>query len=555
MPRIPMLLLSSCLSTLQCPVVSGQATNGATASSEALYDYIVAGAGPAGIVVAQRFAETGASVLLLERGGPSTFATGGTETVPWNDTVTIYDIPAYSHQLNLIPAADGAWCSDIPGLAGCILGGGSVVNGLQWVKPATWDFDDFPAGWKWDDVAPAEARLYERNPGTSLPSADGRYYDQAAYQVLTKQLAPYGWREVDTLVEPDAKDMTYFHPADNVLGGLRAGPVRTYLPLAEAKENFKLQLNTKVIRAVRTNATITGVEVEDASGSRQIIRLAQGGKVILSAGAMSTPRLLFNSGIGTTEQLRMSRNGSISPVGKNIQDHPMFRLVWNVTDPALSNLTSLSTAQYLNPSAEDVALFAQGSGPLTQGNIRLNLWQKITNQDGGIRFIEAMNFVRANGTVLMGATLTRGADSRGELGIRPNGTTYFVRDPWLQTAGDREAVSTFFQLMLDYARGPESVLEYSRGGHGATVEDLWAGGFDSARHFVGSARLGTDDGRKAGGSAVVDVDARVYGTENLFVVDASVIPSLPTGNSMAITMVVAERAAESILALREKKKE
>ncbi|KAK8115486.1 hypothetical protein PG984_011988 [Apiospora sp. TS-2023a] len=547
-----------CLFALQSLVVSGQETNGATASSEASYDYIIAGAGAAGIVVAQRFAETGASVLLLERGGPSFFATGGTSIVPWNNTITIYDVPAYSHQLNLIPAANSAWCSDVPGLAGCLLGGGSVVNGLQWVKPTTWDFDGFPTGWKWDDVASAAARLYERNPGTALPSADGKYYDQAAWQILTKQLAPHGWREVDPLVNPDDKDMTYNHPADNVLNGLRSGPVRTYLPLAEAKKNFKLQLNTKVIRAVRTNTTITGVEVEDASGSRQIIQLAQGGKVILSAGAMSTPRLLFNSGIGPTEQIRVVQQSKPItnvtlpdesqwinlPVGKNIQDHPLFRLVWNVTDPDLAKLNSLSTPQYINPSAENVELFAAGSGPLTQGNIRLNLWQKITNQDGSVRHIESMNFIRTNGTVLMGASLTHGADSRGELGIYPNGTTYFIKNPLFQTAGDKEAMSTFFQELLDYSKGPDSVLEFSKNGLNATVEDLWAGGWDSARHFVGSAKLGVEDG-----TSVVDVDTKVYGTDNLFVVDASVIPTLPTGNSMAIIMVVAEHAVERILAL------
>ncbi|KAK8006945.1 hypothetical protein PG989_000935 [Apiospora arundinis] len=561
MPRIASLLYS-CLSALQCIIVSGQVTDDATTSSEALYDYIVAGAGPAGIVVAQRFAETGASVLLLERGGPSTFATGGNLTVPWNDTATIYDVPGYGHQLNFIPSASVAWCSDTPGLAGCILGGGSVVNGLQWIKPTTWDFDGFPAGWKWDDVAPATARVFERNPGTSLASADGKYYDQAVYQTLTKQLAPYGWREVDSTKEPDAKVKTYNHPADNVLGGLRSGPVRTYLPLAEAKENFKLRLNTKVIRAVRTNATITGVEVEDASGSREIIRLSQGGRVVLSAGAMSTPRLLFNSGIGPADQLRVvqqSKTANVTlpdeaqwinlPVGKNIQDHPLFRLVWNVTDPDLSKLTSLSTAQVLNPSAENVALFAKGSGPLVQGSVRMVLWDKMTNQDGSVRYIESMSFTRANGTVLIGATLTHGADSRGELGIHPNGTTYFIKNPLLQTAGDKEAVSSFFQLLLDYARGPDSVLEFSSRGRNATVEDMWAGGWDSARHFVGSAKLGTDDGRQSAGSAVVDVDTKVYGTDNLFVIDASVIPTLPTGNSMAITMVVAERAVERILAL------
>ena len=120
------------------------------------------------------------------------------------------------------------------------------------------------------------------------------------------------------------------------MNGVRGGPVRTYLPLAQALDNFKLELHTKVIRAVRTNSTITGVEVEVGGGARETINLKPGGKVILASGAMSTPRVLFNSGIGPAEQIQNVASGNTRvrlpedyPFPAHVASRPRdFRLAW-----------------------------------------------------------------------------------------------------------------------------------------------------------------------------------------------------------------------------------
>jgi len=157
---------------------STSATNTTATVSNKTYDYIVAGAGPAGIIVAERLAETGKSVLLLERGQASTYTTGGRSVVSWNDTVTQYDVPAMDYYLT--SASDTSeYCTDTANLAGCILGGGTMVNAIMFVRPQERDFDDkWPTGWKWADISPAADRLYERNPGTTLASKDGLRYDQ-----------------------------------------------------------------------------------------------------------------------------------------------------------------------------------------------------------------------------------------------------------------------------------------------------------------------------------------------------------------------------------------
>ena len=143
------------------------------------YDYIVAGAGPAGIIAAQRLAETGKSVLLIERGQASTYATGGRSTVAWNDTVTQYDVPSMAYYLTT--ASDTTeYCTDTANMAGCLLGGGTMVNALMFVPPQDADFNDkWPTGWKWGEVGASAARLYERNPGTTLASEDQQRYDQS----------------------------------------------------------------------------------------------------------------------------------------------------------------------------------------------------------------------------------------------------------------------------------------------------------------------------------------------------------------------------------------
>lgn len=115
------------------PIGGGGSTNGTVGGnstaiiSNSTYDYIVAGAGAAGIIVAERLAESGASVLLLERGGASLALTGNNATLPWNSSVTMYDVPGVDYYLTTVGSP--AYCTDTADQAGCLLGGGTMVNG------------------------------------------------------------------------------------------------------------------------------------------------------------------------------------------------------------------------------------------------------------------------------------------------------------------------------------------------------------------------------------------------------------------------------------------
>ncbi|KAK0129966.1 hypothetical protein ONS96_000507 [Cadophora gregata f. sp. sojae] len=217
-------------------------------------------------------------------------------------------------------------------MAGCLLGGGTMVNALMFVPPQDADFNDkWPMGWKWSEVGASAARLYERNPGTTLASEDRQRYDQSAFTVFSSLFKTMGWSQVDAIKEPNRKTAVYSYPPWDIQDGLRAGPVKSYLPLANALSNFELILKTKVVRVVRSGSTATGVEVETSTGARQIINLKAGGHVVLASGSMSSPRILYNSGIGPTDQLSTVQSGSACvtlpdeadwinlPVGQNLK--------------------------------------------------------------------------------------------------------------------------------------------------------------------------------------------------------------------------------------------
>ncbi|CAJ2512839.1 Uu.00g009580.m01.CDS01 [Anthostomella pinea] len=498
------------------------------------YDYIIAGAGAAGIIVAQKIAEKGHSVLLLERGAASYHSTGGELTMPWNDTVSPFDVPGVSFYLSEID------------------GGGTAVNGLNWVRPAQRDFDDkWPAGWRWADVMRAADRVYERNPGTILPSADGKYYDQAAYDVLSQHFTANGWSSDDAIQHPDNKHLMFGHTTYNI-------SMKTNTQESRGLENFKLQLNTKVIRAVRSNSTITGVEVE-SDNARQIINVNPGGRVILASGSMSTPRILFNSGIGPASQIQTVQSGSTAvtlpaqsawidlPVGKRLMDHPIWWTKWKVNG-GMANMTSLSSENLVGSSPQMTELFAKGMGPLVQSDQRLDFSTDVTNKDGSVRYIQGTCLSQTNGTVSIIVYLTHGLTSTGELGITANGATEFVTKPWMNTDGDVEAVEGFMDTLLAYSRKPGGILTYDGASNTTGKEMLADLQMTSSNHYLGTTRMGTDDGRD-GGDAVVDLDTKVYGTDNLFVVDGSIHTDVPTGNTKAMIYVVAEKAAEKIMAL------
>jgi cellobiose dehydrogenase (acceptor) len=331
----------------------------------------------------------------------------------------------------------------------------------------------------------------------------------------------------------------------------------TYLPLAKAKANFKLQLNTKVIRVIREGSKMTGVEVEGARSKREIINLNPGGSVLLAAGVLSTPRLLWHSGIGRKEQINIVKNGWTRvklpeerdwinlPVGEGVQDHSRYMLTFNVP----SGVKSMTNYQFYAPTESDKELYRAGSGVLTQSFMRMDIFRRVRTSDGHDVYFQAHvspPMLDTPNQIDFTMLQTHGLTTRGTMSITAYGNTVFSKQPWLQTDTDKEAWTLALDDLFNMTRQAGSKLVYS-GGKDAKPADVLKTPIQQGVHFVGGAKMGEDDGRK-GGSAVVDLNNKVYGTDNLFVVDASFHPDLPTGNTQAIIMVAAEHAVKKIIA-------
>ncbi|KAF4549314.1 Dehydrogenase-like protein [Elsinoe fawcettii] len=535
------------------------------------YDYIIAGAGAGGIPIAAKLAEGGKKVLLLEKGPPSAGRWGGTLGPAWlsGTGLTRFDVPGLCNQIWHDSA--GIACSDAPTMAGCVLGGGTAINAGLWWKPTPADFDQFPAGWRSQEVGQAILRTFQKIPGTYLPSKDGKSYLRQGFSAIATALSAAGWSQVDANASPASKNRVFTQTPYMFSNGERGGPMATYLLEASKRSNFKLLTNTAVKRVIRTGSKATGVELEATSsaGTCGTINLTAKGRVILSAGTFGTTKILFRSGIGPTDQLNIVKSSTDGatmipssqwlnlPVGSNLNDHTNTDLVIRSQDSVFYDFYGAWDA----PIAADKNLYLNSrSGILAQSapNIGPIFFETVTPSDGIARQFQWTARVEGapgfpdNTSMVLSQYLGRGKTSRGKLVINKDLTMSIAQNPFVNTQGDRDAiVQGIKNVLAALAKNPRiTVLQPAAG---VSVETFVAGlpdatGSRSANHWMGTAKMGSDSGL-TGGTSVVDIYTRVYGTDNIHVVDASLFPGMVSTNPSALVVTVAERAWEYISGL------
>ncbi|KAK5119901.1 hypothetical protein LTR85_007227 [Meristemomyces frigidus] len=562
---------------------SGTAASVATATSVACpatntlanttFDYIIVGAGAGGIPLADKLSEAGKSVLLIEKGPPSSGRWGGTMKPDWlvGTNLSRFDVPGLDNEI--WEDSTGIACDDYDVMAGCVLGGGTAVNaGLWWrANPEDWDYN-FPVGWKNSDMAPAVARVFDRIPFTDHPSTDGILYKPCGYDIVGGALAASGWQNVTADDVPAKKNWTFSHPDQMFSHGERGGPMATYLVTADARKNFKLITNTTVNRVVRDGSRITGVEVQAFlnGGKCGTINVTPNtGKVILSAGAFGTPKILFRSGIGPEDQLEVVKGAEGSkminssqwfnlPVGYNLDDHTNTDIV--ITHPNVSFYDFY--AAYTDPIKSDMDKYLDNrTGILTQSapNLSAVFWQEIEGEDGITRQmqytarVETGHDINSTKAMVISQYLGRGATSRGRTTINGGLDMTVSTVPYLNNKYDLAAVAAGIEsLKTSLATDPAIKIVFPAANVSTT--DFLATyplttGDRSANHWMGSCKMGLDSGLVNNGTAVVDTNAKVYGTDNLFVVDASIFPGMTSNNPSALIVAAAEHASQLLLAL------
>lgn len=524
-------------------------------------DIVIVGAGSAGCVLAARLSEIPTLKVLLVEAGPR-------DRNPW------IHIPVGFSRLLHNPSVNWMY-ETVPQAAlggrqvywprGKVLGGSSAINGLVWVRGGPDDFDAWSQAlqdpsWSWENVASffrrIEAAPADVDPRLGNDGTVGLRLPQARYAAVDAFLQAANAAGLKTRPDLSIADHAgvgqYLATTRN---GLRTSAARAYLRAASGRSNLALMTNATALRLeISPQKQVTGVHILQG-GRTRLLRASRG--VVVAGGAINSPKLLMLSGIGPAAHL--TEHGipvlhDAPQVGENLQDHYGVRVIAELNSPITIN-DDFRRPWRLAMHAARYALFR--SGPVSVGGAYAGAF---FSTDGGetpdmqVHFLpmasnrkgwsfEPYSGVTANVCQMRPFSRGRITLASADPHFAPKIDPDYLGDP-----RDREALVKGIRFTRSIYRQPpfSTVLDTRERAPGADRESD-ADMLDYARthgstvfHPVGTCRMGIDR------DAVVDPKCRVKAMSGLWVVDASVMPTITSGNTNAATIMIAEKISQEM---------
>jgi choline dehydrogenase len=525
------------------------------------YDYIVVGAGSAGCVLANRLTESGRHRVLLLEAGPR-------GRNPWLHIPLGYGKLFENRRYN--------WCYETEPQAEChgrnviaprgkTLGGSSAINGLIYIRGQAEDFDHWRqlgnAGWSYRDVLPYFRKAEDNERGADdfhgkggpLGVSDVRDRHPLA-QAFVEAAVECGYPRNDDFNGAVQEGAGFYQ--NTMRKGLRSSAAAAYLRPARRRQNLNVVSEALATRVLFDGRRATGVEYIVGGGTRTA-RAA--GEVLVAGGAFNSPQLLQLSGLGPAELLQTHGIAPIADmpgVGDNLHDHYFARLILRCTEPLTVNdmvkswrLSAQAVLQYALTRRGFLATPAISAGcfvralpssatPDVQCSIALYSANKIgTALDPFSGFVIHACILRPESR---GHVRIKSSDPHRPPAIDPN---------YLAAQKDRDTMVAALKVLRRMAEAPalkRYVAEEIDPGPGCADDDAL---LDFARrrgstvyHPVSTCRMGQD------AKSVVDERLKVRGFERLRVIDASIMPTVVSGNTNAATIMIAEKGAEMVLA-------
>lgn len=537
------------------------------------FDYIIVGAGSAGCVLANRLTEQGdKNVLLLEAGG--------------RDRSPLIHIPAGWAANFKNPNVDWGYSTEpekeladrsIYWPRGKVLGGSSAINGMVYVRGAPLDYDSWAQagnrGWGWDEVLPYFKKAENWGRGGKgkqeepTEDAHGRDGPLSVQDVRDRRRVQDAF--VDALVEAGLPRSDDFNAGEQLgaghyqftqVNGRRHSTATAYLKPARRRKNLTIETNAQVQRIGFSNDHKRAESVEYLQRGK-VHRAHASNHVILCGGAINSPQLLELSGVGQTDRLKklgIAAVHELPGVGENLQDHLLVPMVYGCPDNVSINREV--EGWRLLPTALKWLLLRRGS--LTTGSAPVGGFfytrADLEAPDVQLHFASGSTLYNEAGKIRptpeagMTAVVNQSRPlSRGHLHIRSSDPAQYpaIHANYLSEELDRTtllAAVKFMSLVFESDALAPYRLERMSPTPGATSdEELMEHIRQTAStvyHPVGTCKMGSD------AQAVVDDRLRVHGIDGLMVADASIMPLLVSGNTNAASIMIAEKAADFLLA-------